>query len=105
VTVQRELPSALARDLLSLPAGLRWQAREKGQDVTTADEADQKARLERARETGLFRYSLVQELTEPGLSLAGRGWRAREMAARVREGPGGRRVTVSYATLTRWRRC
>jgi len=73
--------------------------------VTTADEADKKARLERARETGLFRYSLVQELLEPGLSLAERGWRAREMAARVHEGPGGRRVTVSYSTLTRWRRC
>jgi putative transposase len=72
--------------------------------VATADEADQKARVERARETGLFRYSLVQELAEPGLSLAERGWRAREMAARVHEGPGGRRVTVSYATLTRWRR-
>ena len=60
--------------------------------------------MERARETGLFRYSLVQELTEPGLSLAERGWRAREMAGRVHEGPGGRRVTVSYSTLTRWRR-
>ena len=72
--------------------------------MTTADEADKKARLERARETGLFRYSLVQELLEPGLSLAERGWRAREMAARVHEGPGGRRVTVSYSTLTRWRR-
>ena len=72
--------------------------------MATADEADQKARVERARETGLFRYSLVQELLEPGLSLAERGWRAREMAARVHEGPGGRRVTVSYSTLTRWRR-
>jgi putative transposase len=72
--------------------------------VTTADEADKKARLERARETGLFRYSLVQELLEPGLSQAERGWRARELAGRVHEGPGGRRVTVSYSTLTRWRR-
>ncbi len=72
--------------------------------MTTADEADQKKRTERARETGLFRYSLVQELLEPGLSAAERGWRARELAGRVHEGPGGRRVTVSYATLTRWRR-
>jgi putative transposase len=72
--------------------------------VTTADEEDRKRRLERAREAGLFRYSLVQELLEPGLSLAERGWRAREMAGRVHEGPGGRRVTVSYSTLTRWRR-
>jgi len=60
--------------------------------------------VERARETGLFRYSLVQELLEPGLSQAERGWRARELAGRVHEGPGGRRVTVSYSTLTRWRR-
>jgi putative transposase len=72
--------------------------------VTTADEADKKARAARAREAGLFRYSLVQELLEPGLSQAERGWRAREMAGRVHEGPGGRRVTVSYSTLTRWRR-
>jgi putative transposase len=72
--------------------------------VTTADEADQRKRVERARETGLFRYSLVQELLEPGLSQAERGWRARELAGRVHEGPGGRRVTVSYSTLTRWRR-
>jgi putative transposase len=72
--------------------------------VTTADEADRKARLERAREAGLFRYSLVQELLEPGLSQAERGWRARELAGRVHEGPGGRRVTVSYSTLGRWRR-
>ena len=60
--------------------------------------------MERARETGLFRYSLVQELLEPGLSQAERGWRAREMAGRAHEGPGGRRATVSYSTLTRWRR-
>jgi putative transposase len=72
--------------------------------VTTADEEDRKKRTERAREAGLFRYSLVQELAEPGLSLAERGWRAREMAGRAHEGPGGRRVTVSYSTLTRWRR-
>ena len=72
--------------------------------MTTADEEDKKKRTERARETGLFRYSLVQELLEPGLSQAERGWRARELAGRVHEGPGGRRVTVSYSTLTRWRR-
>ena len=57
--------------------------------MATADEADQKARVERARETGLFRYSLVQELLEPGLSQAERGWRAREMAGRVHGGRAG----------------
>ena len=72
--------------------------------MATADEADKKARVERARETGLFRYSLVAELLEPGLSAAERGWRARGLAGRVHEGPGGAQVTVSYSTLTRWRR-
>ena len=72
--------------------------------VTTVDEADRKARLERARETGLFRYSMVQELAEPGLSPAERGRRARELAGRVHDGPGGQPVTVSRGTLDRWRR-
>ena len=45
----------------------------EGTSVTTLDEADRKARLERARETGLFRYSLVQELAEPGLTARGTG--------------------------------
>jgi putative transposase len=72
--------------------------------VTTLDEADKKARLERARETGLFRYSLVQELAEPGLTATERGRRARELAGRVHGGPGGQPVTVSRGTLDRWRR-
>jgi hypothetical protein len=85
VTVQRGFPLPRGRGFLSLSTGLQEQAAEKGQDVTTADEADQRKRVERARETGLFRYSLVQELLEPGLSQAERGWRARGMAARVHE--------------------
>ncbi len=72
--------------------------------MTTADEADKKARLERARETGLFRYSLVQELLEPGISAAERGRRAAVLAGRVHDGPGGQRVTVAVQTLRRWRR-
>jgi putative transposase len=72
--------------------------------VTTADEADKKARLERAREAGLFRYSLVQELADPGLTALERGRRARELAGRVHDGPDGRAVRVSRGTLDRWRR-
>jgi len=72
--------------------------------VTTLDAADKKARLERARETGLFRYSLVQELAGAGLSPAERGRRARELAGRVHDGPGGHAVRVSRGTLDRWRR-
>ena len=72
--------------------------------MPTLDEADKKARLERARETGLFRYSLVQELAGPGLTALERGRRARELAGRVHDGPGGQPVTVSRGTLDRWRR-
>jgi putative transposase len=72
--------------------------------VTTLDEADKKARLERAREAGLFRYSLVQELAGAGLSPAERGRRARELAGRAHDGPGGAPVRVSRGTLDRWRR-
>jgi putative transposase len=72
--------------------------------VTTLDEADKKARLERAREAGLFRYSLVQELAEAGITAAERGRRARALAGRVHDGPGGHPVRVSRGTLDRWRR-
>ena len=72
--------------------------------MTTVDEADKKARLERAREAGLFRYSLVQELAEAGITAAERGRRARELAGRVHDGPGGQAVRVSRGTLDRWRR-
>lgn len=76
----------------------------EGTGVTTLDETDRKARLERARETGLFRYSLVQELAEAGITAAERGRRARELARRAHDGPGGRPVSVSRGTLDRWRR-
>jgi putative transposase len=72
--------------------------------VATLGEADRKAKLERARETGLFRYSLVQELTGPGLTAAERGRQARELAGRIHDGSGGQPVTVSRGTLDRWRR-
>jgi putative transposase len=90
---------------LFLPLSVRpvTGARE-GTSVTTLDEADRKARLERAREAGLFRYSLVQELAEAGITAAERGRRARELAGRVHDGPGGQPVRVSRGTLDRWRR-
>lgn len=71
--------------------------------MTTADEADRRARLERARATGLFRYSLVQELIDPGLTPGQRGAMARELAARAHQGPGGQLVQVSRKTIDRWR--
>jgi putative transposase len=64
---------------------------------------DKRARLERARAIGLFRYSLVQELIDPALTPAQRGRLARELAARAHEGPGGQLVTVSRKSIDRWR--
>jgi len=90
--------------LLPLSVSPRSRAHEKGQKVASQEEAEKKARLDRARAAGLFRYSLVQEIAEPGLSAAQRGRRARDLAGRVHDGPGGQQVTVSYPTLTRWRR-
>ena len=52
--------------------------------MTTADEAEQRKRVERARETGLFRYSLVQELTGDDPDAAGMAL-ARDCMASVPE--------------------
>jgi len=71
--------------------------------VTTQDEADRRARLERARAAGLFRYSLVQELIDPALTPGQRGRLARELAGRAHEGPGGAMVRVSRKSIDRWR--
>ena len=49
--------------------------------MTTGRDDDQQARLERAREIGLFRYMLIREAADPALTAA---------AARG-DGPGARR--------------
>jgi len=72
--------------------------------VTTAEEADRRKRLERARETALFRYSLVQEVISPHLTAAQRGRKARELAAVPHPGPDGSQVRVSVPTINRWKR-
>lgn len=72
--------------------------------MTTAEEADQRRRLERAREVALFRYSLIQDVIGPHLTAAQRGRRVRELAAMPHPGPGGTEVRVSYQTINRWKR-
>ena len=72
--------------------------------MTTAEEADQRRRLERAREIALFRYSLVQEVISPHLTAAQRGRRVRELASVPHPGPGGGEVRVSYQSINRWKR-
>ena len=72
--------------------------------MTTQQEADERRRLERAREIALFRYSLVQEVASPQLTAAQRGRRVRELAAMAHTGPGGAEVRVSCQTISRWKR-
>ena len=60
------------------------------------------ARSERARAIGLFRYQLIREPADPGLSSKARGRLVREIAAREHIDPAGRRVRVSRDTLDRW---
>lgn len=72
--------------------------------MTTEQETDERRRLERARETALFRYSLIQEVISPHLTAAQRGRRVRELAAAIHDGPGGGQVRVSYQSINRWKR-
>ncbi|MGH3769679.1 MAG: DDE-type integrase/transposase/recombinase [Acidimicrobiales bacterium] len=57
---------------------------------------------ERRRDVGLFRYSLVREPGDPGLSGAQRGELVRELAAVDHAGPDGARLRVGRSTLDRW---
>jgi putative transposase len=60
------------------------------------------ARSERARAIGLFRYGLIREAADPGLSTRARGRLVRAVAAAEHTDPTGRRVRVSRDTLDRW---
>jgi putative transposase len=60
------------------------------------------ARAERARAIGLFRYQLIREPADPGLSSKARGRLVREIAAREHTDPAGRRRRISRDTLDRW---
>ena len=54
------------------------------------------------QEIGLFRYSLIRDAADPGLSKAQRGRLLRALADREHVGPDGGPVRVSRATLGRW---
>ena len=58
----------------------------------------------RCRDIGLFRYSLVRPMAEPGLACAERGALARELAGVDHIGPDGEAVRVGRSTLDRWAR-
>jgi putative transposase len=60
------------------------------------------ARTEQARAIGLFRYELIREPADPGLSSKARGRLVRQIAAREHTDPAGRRRRISRDTLDRW---
>ena len=72
--------------------------------MTTQQEADERRRLERARQIALFRYSLIQDVISPHLTAAQRGRRVRQLAAMTHPGPDGTEVRVSCQTISRWKR-
>lgn len=57
---------------------------------------------DRRREVGLFRYALIRDAADPGLSKAERGRLVRALAEREHLGPDGRLVLVGRTTLDRW---
>jgi putative transposase len=57
---------------------------------------------DRRREIGLFRYALVRDAADPGLSKAERGRLVRALADREHLGPDGRPVRVARGTLDEW---
>jgi putative transposase len=69
--------------------------------MSKADD-EQQARLERAREVGLFRYMLIREAADPTLTRRQRGAMVRAIAAQPHTDPFGRVVTLTRWTLDRW---
>jgi putative transposase len=57
---------------------------------------------DRRREIGLFRYALVRDAADRGLSKAERGRLVRALADREHVGPEGRLVRVARGTLDEW---
>ncbi|MGW1529772.1 helix-turn-helix domain-containing protein [Streptomyces sp. NPDC002159] len=69
-----------------------------------SNEEEDRRRAEKARQVGLFRYALIQDLLVPALTKRERGRLARELAAREHTDPFGRQVRVSRGTIARWAR-
>ena len=58
--------------------------------------------MDRAQEIGLFRWRVIAEAVDAGLSARERGLLVRSLAAREHFGPDGRWVRVSRNTVDRW---
>ena len=59
-------------------------------------------RAERARQIGLFRYRLIQDVIDVRLSSRQRGVLVTAIAGREHDGPFGEKITVSRPTIDRW---
>jgi Helix-turn-helix domain len=73
----------------------RW---ENGCGASLSSAADSRF----SREIGLFRYALIRDAADAGLSKRERGRLVRAIADREHVGPDGRLVRVSRTTLGRW---
>lgn len=69
-----------------------------------SSEDEDRRRAEKARQVGLFRYSLIQDLLDSSLTTRERGGLARELADKEHTDPFGRQVRVSRGTIDRWTR-
>jgi putative transposase len=69
--------------------------------MSKADD-EQRVRLDRAREIGLFRYMLVRQAADPQLTRRQRGRLVRQLAGQAHTDPFGRSVRVTRWTLDRW---
>jgi putative transposase len=68
--------------------------------VTSA--VEQARRREQAEQVAYWRYQLIRDAADPGLSKRARGRLIRSLAAIVHRGPFGDEVQVSRQTLDRW---
>lgn len=68
----------------------------------TDNDTEKAARLERARQIGLFRYMLIREAADPTLTPRQRGALVRALAAKPHTDPTGRTVHITRWTLDRW---
>jgi putative transposase len=68
----------------------------------TSNDEQGRVRAERARQVGLFRYRLIQDVIDVRLSSRERGTLVQAIADRGHDGPFGEKVTVSRQTIDRW---
>jgi putative transposase len=67
-----------------------------------AGEGEEAVRLERARAVGMFRYGLIRDAADPGLSSRERGRMVRLLAEKDHLHPSGQTVRYSRDHLDRW---